>query len=65
MATDRVLALQSRIDAARDKLDAELDKEAPRDNIVAAFQERVKELNAELKMHIIPAGWRYTDSCLL
>lgn len=65
MATDRVLALQSRLDAARDKLDAELDKEAPRDNIVAAFQERVKELNAELKMHIIPAGWRYTESCLL
>ena len=65
MATDRVLALQSRIDAARDKLDAELDKEAPRDKIVAAFQEQVKELNAELKMHIIPAGWSYTESCLL
>ena len=65
MATDRLLALQSRIDAARDKLDAELDKEAPRDNIVAALQERVKELNSELKMHIVPAGWRYTESCLL
>ena len=45
MATDRVLALQSRINATRDKLDTELDKEAPQHNIVAAFQERVKELS--------------------
>lgn len=65
MATDRVLALQSRIDAARDKVDAELDKEAPQDTIVAALQERVRELNAELNMHVILAGWRYTKSCLL
>ena len=65
MATDRVLALQARLDAARDKLDAELDKEAPRGIVVAAFQERVKELNAELKMHIVPAGWCYTESCPL
>jgi hypothetical protein len=56
MTTGRVLALQARLDAARNKLDAELDKEAPRDNIVAAFQERVKELHEELKMHIVPAG---------
>jgi len=56
MTTGRVLALQARLDAARNKLDAELDKEAPRDNLVAAFQERVKELHEELKMHIVPAG---------
>ena len=65
MAADRVVALQSRIDVARDKLDAELDKEAPRKHIVAACLERVKELNAELQMHRISAGWRYTESCLL
>ncbi|DBA79073.1 hypothetical protein WJX77_010057 [Trebouxia sp. C0004] len=56
MAMDRVLALQARLDAARDKLDAELDKEAPRDIVVVAFQEQVKELVAELKMHIEAAG---------
>ena len=63
MATDRVLALQARLDAARDKLDAELDKEAPRNNLVAAFQERVKELNEELKMLTAPAGKSCVKSC--
>ena len=56
MATSRVLALQARFDAARDKLDAERDKEAPRDNIVAACHERIKDLKDELNMHIVPAG---------
>ena len=37
MASGRVLALRAQLDAARDKLDAELDKEAPRDNLVAVF----------------------------
>lgn len=56
MATERALALQSRLDAARDKLDFELDKEAPQDKLVAAFQERVRELSEELKMYIVPTG---------
>ena len=56
MATDRVLALQARLDAARDKLDAELDKEAPRDNVLAAIKGQVIELHEELKMLIAPAG---------
>ena len=32
MASGRVLSLQVRLDAARDKLDAELDKQAARDH---------------------------------
>ena len=57
MASGRVLALQARLDAARDKLDAELDKKAARDhNLVASFQERVKELHEELRMLTAPPG---------
>lgn len=51
-----MLALQAQLDAACNKLDAELEKDAPRENVVAAFQDRVKELSAELKMHMMPAG---------
>jgi ABC-type metal ion transport system substrate-binding protein len=50
MATDRVLALQARLDDAQDMLKVELKKEAPRDNVLAVIKEQVQELNAELKM---------------
>ncbi len=63
MASGRVLALQARLDAARDKLDAELDREAPRDNLVAAFQERVKELHEEVRMLTAPAGKCSAETC--
>ena len=37
-----LVALQAQLDAARNKLDAELDQQdlEPQDNLVAAFQER-------------------------
>lgn len=50
MATDRVLALQARLDDARDMLKAELKKEAPRDTVMAVIKQHVQELNVELKM---------------
>lgn len=57
MASGRVLTLQARLDRARDKLEAELDKKAARAyNLVASFQEQLKELNEELKMLTAPAG---------
>lgn len=50
MASGRVLALQARLDAARDKLDAELDQKAARDHtLVAEYKERVNELHEELE----------------
>jgi hypothetical protein len=63
MATDRVLALQARLDGARDMLNAELNKQAPRDNVLAAIKEQVTELHEELKMLTAPAGKSYANSC--
>ncbi len=57
MASSRVLALQTRLDAARDKLQAELGKGAARDkSLVTSYEISIHELNDELKMHNSTAG---------
>ena len=61
MATARVLALQARLDGARDIRTAELEKQAPRDNVLAAIKEQITELHEKLKMLIAPAGKSYVN----
>ena len=50
MATVRVLALQARLDGAHDMLTAELEKRAPRHNVLAAINKQITELHEQLKM---------------
>ncbi len=53
MASSRVLAVQTRLDAARDKLQVELDKGAARDkSLVTSYEKSIEGLENELKMHI-------------
>ncbi len=57
MASNRVLAVQARLDAARDKLQAELDKGAARDkSLVTSYEKSIEELKDELKLHALTAG---------
>lgn len=63
MAAARVLALQARLDDARDMLSAEVKKQEPRDNVLAAIKEQVRELHEELKMLTVPAGKSPVKSC--
>ncbi|DBA95783.1 TPA: hypothetical protein ACH3X1_001336 [Trebouxia sp. C0004] len=52
MDSSRVLAVQARLDAARDKLLAELDKGAAQDkSLVTSYEKSIEELKDELKMH--------------
>jgi len=57
MDSSRVLAVQTRLDAARDKLQAELDKGAARDkSLVTSYEKSIEELKDELKMHTSIVG---------
>ena len=57
MDSTRVLAVQARMDAARDKLQAELDKGAARDkSLVTSYEKSIEELKDELKMHTSTVG---------
>jgi len=64
MDSSRVLAVQARLDAARDKLQAELDKGAARDKslvtsyekLVTSYEKSIEELKDELKMHTSTVG---------
>ena len=57
MDSSRVLAVQARLDAARDKVHAELDKGAARDNsLVTTYEKSMGELKDELKMHTLTVG---------
>ena len=57
MDSSRVLAVQNRLDAARDKLQAELDKGAARDkSLVTSCEKSIEELKDELKMHTSIVG---------
>ena len=57
MDSSRVLAVQARLDAARDKLQAELDKGAARDkSLVTSYEKSIEELKDELKMHTSTLG---------
>ncbi|DBA95782.1 TPA: hypothetical protein ACH3X1_001335 [Trebouxia sp. C0004] len=59
MDSSRVLAVQARLDAARDKLQAELDKGAARDkSLVTSYEKSIEELKDELKMHTSTVGTR-------
>ncbi len=50
MSSSRVVAVRARLDAARDKLKAELDKGATRDiTLVTSYEKSIEELNDELK----------------
>ena len=52
-----MLAVQTRLDAARDKLQAELDKGAARDkSLVTSYEKSIEELKDELKMHTSIVG---------
>ena len=63
MASGRVLSLQLRLDAVRDKLDAELDKQAARDHDpVTVYMARVNELHEELNILTAPPGKLCMDS---
>lgn len=51
MDANRVLEVRTRLDAARDKLQAELDKGAARDkSLVTSYEKSRDELKDELKM---------------
>ena len=56
MTTDRVAALQARLDDARDLLMAELSRERPRDKTMTVIREQFNHLLEELKMLIVPEG---------
>ncbi len=56
-----MIAVQARLDAARDKLDVGLDREVPRDTMVAAFQEQINDLRDELKKYSTSG---YSGHCL-
>ncbi|KAL3135505.1 hypothetical protein ABBQ38_005985 [Trebouxia sp. C0009 RCD-2024] len=59
MDSSRVLVLQNRLDAARDKLQAELDKGAARDkSLVTSYEKSIEELKVELSMHTPTVGAR-------
>lgn len=57
MATDRVL------DDARNMLNAEVKKQAPRENVLAAIKEQITDLREELKMLTVPPGKYHVKSC--
>ncbi|DBA90937.1 TPA: hypothetical protein ACH3X1_016147 [Trebouxia sp. C0004] len=56
MDSSRVLAVHARLDAARDKLQAELDKGAARDSLVTSYEKSIEGLKDELKMHTSTVG---------
>lgn len=56
MASDHVLAEQVQLDAACNKLRAELATGAPQNDVVAALQQHIKQVNKEIEMHIVPPG---------
>ena len=57
MDSNRVRAVQTRLDAARDKLQAELDKGAARDkSLVTSYEKSIEELKDELKVHTLTGG---------
>ncbi|DBA76866.1 TPA: hypothetical protein ACH3X1_009469 [Trebouxia sp. C0004] len=56
MDSSRVLAVQTRLNAARDKLQAELDKKARDKSLVTSYEKSIEELKDELKMHISKEG---------
>ena len=57
MDSSRVLAVRTRLDAARDKLQAELDKGAARGkSLVTSYEKSIEELKDELNMHTSAGG---------
>ena len=57
MDSRRMLAVQAWLDAARDKLQAELDKGAEREkSLVTSYEKSIEDLKDELKMHTSTVG---------
>ena len=57
MESSRVLAVKTLLDAARAKLQADLDKGAARDkSLVTSYEKSIEEMGDELKMHISTVG---------
>lgn len=65
MDPSRVLALRSRLDAARDKVQAELDKGPARDkSLGTSYENCIKELKDELKIYTSTVGnFLKTSNC--